>query len=183
MRRPSPVASAAADTAHFFFNTGFYDMADTNEQPLFSIEKLYLKDASFESPNAPTVFQTTVQPTIEVDINLNTRQVDEGLYAVELALTCTAAITAAAAQDDEQDKTTYFLVEVVQGGLFTLRHIPEQDLGPLLGIECPNILFPYARQVVASLTADGGFRPVLLNPVNFAAMYREQQHRQPADPA
>lgn len=157
-------------------------MADTNEQqPLFSIEKLYLKDASFESPNAPTVFQTTVQPTIEVDINLNTQQVAEALHAVELTLTCTAK--SAAAQDREEDGQTLFLVEVVQGGLFTLRHIRAQDQGPLLGIECPNILFPYARQMVSSLTANGGFQPLLLNPVNFAAMYRARQDQQPAEPA
>ena len=149
-------------------------MADTTEQqPLFSIEKLYLKDASFESPSAPAVFRTAVQPTIEIDINVNTRKVAEALYAVELTLTCTAKTPAA--QDREESDQTLFLVEVVQGGLFTLRHIPEQDQGPLLGIECPNILFPYAREVVSSLTANGGFQPLLLNPVNFAAMYRAQQ--------
>ncbi len=138
--------------------------------PTFSIEKVYVKDLSVEVPNAPEVFLETAAPTIEVNINSAARNVQEGLYEVILTVTLTARI----------NEKNVFLVEVTQAGIFQIRNVPQDDLGPLLGIACPNTLFPYARETISTLTSRAGFQPVILSPMSFENIYQQQlQQLQP----
>jgi preprotein translocase subunit SecB len=136
-------------------------------QPTFSIEKVYLKDLSVEVPNAPEVFLERESPTIEVNIKSGVRAMPEGLYEVVLTVTITARV---------KDKTV-FLVEAAQAGLFQIRNVPEQDMGPLLGIACPNTLFPYARETISTVTTRAGFQPVILSPMSFEGIYNQQMQQ------
>lgn len=133
-------------------------------QPTFAIEKVYLKDLSVEVPNAPEVFLDREPPTVEVNINSAARTVQPGLYDVVLKVTITARI---------KDKTV-FLVEAAQAGVFQIRNVPQEDIGPLLGIACPNTLFPYARETISTVTARAGFQPVILAPMSFENIYQQQ---------
>ena len=138
-------------------------MSDAQNQPQFSIEKLFVKDISLEIPNAPQVFLEREAPTVDIQLHHNSTQVDQDVYMTVLTVTVTAKT---------KDKTL-FLVEVGQAGVFVVRNIPRQDLDPILGIACPNLLFPYAREVVSDLTSRAGFPPVVLNPVNFEQIYQQ----------
>lgn len=133
-------------------------------QPTFAIEKVFLKDLSVEVPNAPEVFLERESPTVEVSINSTGRAVQEGLYEVVLTLTITARIK----------EKTVFLVEAAQAGVFQIRNVPQEDMGALLGIACPNTLFPYARETIASVTGRAGFQPVILAPMSFEGIYQQQ---------
>ena len=136
-------------------------------QPTFAIEKVFLKDLSVEVPNAPEVFLERESPSMEVNISSAGREVQSGLYEVVLTVTITARIK----------EKTVFLVEVAQAGVFQIRNVPPQDMGPLLGIACPNTLFPYARETVSSVTARAGFQPVMLAPMSFEGIYQQQMAR------
>lgn len=136
-----------------------------NNQPVFSIEKLYVKDISLEIPNAPQVFLERDVPSVDVQLHHNSTQLENGVYQTVLTATVTA----------KANEKTLFLVEVAQAGIFAVRNVPAQDLDPILGIACPNILFPYAREVVSDVVVRAGFPPVVLNPVNFEAIYAQQQ--------
>jgi len=136
-----------------------------NNQPVFSIEKLYVKDLSLEIPSAPQAFLERETPSVDIQLHHNSNLVEDGLFQTVLTVTVTAKIG---------DKTL-FLVEVAQAGLFTLRNIPQQDMDAVLGIACPNILFPYVREVVSDIVVRAGFPPVVLNPVNFEALYQAQR--------
>ena len=135
-------------------------------QPIFAIEKIYLKDLSVEVPNAPEVFLETEVPTVDVNIGSNARVVQDGLFEAVVTVTITAKI---------KDKTM-FLVEASQAGVFQIRNVPQQDIEPLLGISCPNTLFPYVRETISAVTSRAGFTPVLLAPMSFEGIY--QQHVQ-----
>jgi len=133
-------------------------------QPTFVIEKVYLKDLSAEVPNGPEVFLERDPPTVEVNLNSAGRQVQDGVYEVVLTVTITARIK----------EKTVFLVEAAQAGVFQIRNVPRQDMGPLLGIACPNTLFPYARETISTITARAGFQPVILAPMSFEGIYQQQ---------
>jgi preprotein translocase subunit SecB len=137
-------------------------------QPTFTIEKIYLKDLSVEVPNAPEIFSEREAPSVDVDINSVTREVQAGVYEVVLKVTITAKT---------KDKSM-FLVEAAQAGLFQIRNVPPQDMGPLLGIACPNTLFPYVRETISTVTARAGFPPVVLAPMSFDALYQQQLARE-----
>jgi preprotein translocase subunit SecB len=139
-----------------------------NNAPVFSIEKVYVKDLSLEIPNAPQAFLEREQPTVDIQLHHNSSMVEEGLYQTVLTVTVTAKI---------QDRTL-FLVEASQAGIFVLRNIPQQDMNAVLGIACPNILFPYAREVISDTVVRAGFPPVVLNPVNFEALFQAQNAEQ-----
>ena len=139
--------------------------AQQNNAPVFSIEKLYVKDISLEIPNAPQAFLERETPTVDIQLHHNSSRVDEGLYQTSLTVTVTAKTA---------DKTL-FLVEATQAGIFTLRNIPQGDMDAVLAIACPNILFPYVREVVSDIVVRAGFPPVVLNPVNFEALYQAQR--------
>jgi preprotein translocase subunit SecB len=143
-------------------------------QPAFQIEKLYVKDLSLEIPNAPQVFLQQVQPQLDVQLSNESANISEGYYEVSV----TATVTARAGE------RTLFLAEAVQAGIFSVRNFAPQDLEPLLGIACPNILYPYLRETISDLIARGGFPPVLLSPVSFEAIYmqRLQQQQPGAEP-
>lgn len=143
-------------------------MEQQNTQPVFNIEKLYVRDLSVEVPNAPAAFLERDQPDVNVELSTNGRALEEGYFEVSLKVTVTASVG--------EDKTL-FLVEATQAGVFQLRNIPESDLEPVLMIGCPNILFPYAREVVSDAVTRAGFQPVLLAPVNFEAMYQARQQQ------
>jgi preprotein translocase subunit SecB len=139
--------------------------AQQNNQPVFSIEKLYVKDLSLEIPNAPQAFLERETPTVDIQLHHNSSRVEEGLYQTTLTVTVTAKVA---------DKTL-FLVEAAQAGIFTLKNIPQGDMDAVLAIACPNILFPYVREVVSDIVVRAGFPPVVLNPVNFEALYQAQR--------
>ena len=151
--------------------------AQQNNQPLFSIEKVYVKDLSLEIPNAPAAFLEREAPTVDIQLHHNSTGVDEaqGVYQTVLTVTVTAKV---------KDKTL-FLVEAAQAGIFIVRNIPAQEMEAVLAIATPNILFPYVREVISETVVRAGFPPVILNPVNFEAIYaaqRQQQVEQPAAP-
>jgi preprotein translocase subunit SecB len=143
-------------------------MSDAQNQPVFSIEKLYVKDISLEIPNAPQVFLEREAPQVDIQLHHQSNRIDEGVYQTLLTVTVTAKA---------KDKTL-FLVEAGQAGIFTIRHIPDADMEPILGIACPNILYPYVREVVSDIVSRAGFPPVVLTPVNFEALFQAQKQAQ-----
>ena len=140
-------------------------MTDQQAQPVFNIEKIYVKDLSVEVPNAPAIFLERDAPQMEMQINTQSAQVDEGIYQSIITLTISAKIN---------DKTA-FVVELQQGGIFRIQNLPPEALEPALAIGCPNILFPYARESVSDAVLKAGFPPLLLQPVTFEALYLQQQ--------
>jgi preprotein translocase subunit SecB len=131
--------------------------------PTFAVEKIYVKDVSFEAPGAPQVFTEQGQPNLEMNLNQRVQRVADNLFEVELGVTLSCKLA---------EKTIY-LVEVRQAGLFGLGGFDDQTLDAMLGVHCPNILYPYARQSVSDLITAGGFPPFLLQPINFEALYAE----------
>ena len=141
-----------------------------NNQPLFSIEKVYVKDLSLEIPNAPNVFLEREAPTVDIQLHHNSSAVEDGVYQTVLTVTVTAKVK----------EKTLFLVEAAQAGIFVARNIPPGELEAVLAIACPNILFPYVREVISEAVVRAGFPPVILNPVNFESIYQAQRDGQPA---
>ncbi|PKO50596.1 MAG: protein-export chaperone SecB [Betaproteobacteria bacterium HGW-Betaproteobacteria-20] len=142
--------------------------AAEQQQPGFSIEKIYVKDASLEIPNAPQIFTDRMQPQVNIELSNAAQALEEGVFEVAIKVTVTSKI---------EDKTV-FLVEVTQAGIFQIRNVPEENLDMIIGITCPNILFPYAREAVSDLVVRAGFMPVLLNPINFEALFAQQKQQQ-----
>ncbi|HSB48377.1 MAG TPA: protein-export chaperone SecB [Burkholderiales bacterium] len=143
----------------------------SEEQPIFNIERIYLKDLSLEIPNAPQVYAEREPPKIDINLHNEVRPLEAGNYEVVLTATVTAKV---------KDKTA-FLVEVAQAGIFQIRNVPERDVDALLGITCGNILFPYLRESISNVVTRGGFPPFLLSHLNFEALYQQrQQQPQPA---
>jgi preprotein translocase subunit SecB len=138
---------------------------EQNAQPGFAIEKLYVKDASIEVPNAPQIFTDRTPPQVNVELGQTAQKLDEGIYEVAIKVTVTA----------KMGENTAFLVEVVQAGIFAIRNIPDENLEVIAAVTCPNILFPYAREAVSDMVTRAGFAPVLLNPINFEALYMQQK--------
>lgn len=137
----------------------------SEQQPVFAIEKIYVKDLSLEIPNAPNIFLERDTPEINLQLGTMNQGIGEELYEVLLTVTVTARI---------KDKIM-FLVEAQQAGIFRIRNIPEGEIDPVLEIGCPNILFPYLREVVSDIVTRAGFPPVILNPVNFEAIYQQKR--------
>ena len=140
------------------------------EQPVFGIENLYIKDLSVEVPNAPEIFLEREAPQIEIQLNTSGRGVGEGVFEVILTVTVTAKF----------GEKTVFLVEVGQAGIFRIMNVPEDQIEPLIAVACPNILFPYARETVSDAVTRAGFSPIVLQPVNFEAMYMQRMQEQTA---
>lgn len=137
-------------------------------QGKFAIQKIYIKDISFEAPNSPQCFTEEWAPNVNLDLNTSTQGVAEHNFEVVLSLTVTVS---------NNDKTAY-LVEVHQAGIFHLEDFPDGALRNLLGSFCPNILFPYAREAVSDIVTRGGFPQFLLNPINFDALYEQVSQQQ-----
>lgn len=140
-------------------------------QPVFSIEKLYVKDLSLEVPNGPKVFLERENPQVNVQLKTDANPVEEGIFDVTLTVSVSAKLP---------NEKTLFMVEVAQSGIFQIRNVPQNDLEPVLMIGCPNILFPYAREAVSDAVTRAGFQPVILAPVNFEALYQAQKQQREA---
>jgi len=138
----------------------------SEEEQQFSVQKIYLKDVSFESPNSPQSFTggNEWQPQINVNVNSSHSSMGENLYEVILDVTVTA----------KQDEKTIFLAEVKQAGIFMMAGFADENKGGMLGAYCPETLFPYAREAISELIGKGGFPQLLLSPVNFNALYQQQ---------
>ena len=137
-------------------------------QAQLSLQKVYVKDVSFEAPGAPQIFQVqATQPNVELNLSQRVTQLGESAFEVVLSVTATCKI---------EDKTAY-LAEVHQAGIFGLSGFDQAGRDAVLQTYCPNVLFPYARQVVSDLVQNGGFSPFLLQPINFEALYAEQMRR------
>ena len=145
---------------------------EQDEQPVFGIEKLYVKDLSVEVPHAPEIFLEREAPQIEIQLGTSGRAIGEGVYEVVLTVTVTAKM---------QEKAV-FLVEIGQGGIFRILNVPNEQIEPLVAVACPNILFPYAREAVSDAVTRAGFAPIVLQPVNFEAMYMQRLQEQAAAP-
>ena len=138
------------------------------QQPVFAIEKIYVKDLSLEIPHAPQIFLERESPQIDIQLHTEGKPVAENIYEAILTVTVTAKLT----------EKTLFLVEVAQAGIFQIQNIPAGDVEPILGITCPNILFPYARETVSDVITRAGFLPVILSPMSFEALYQQRQQAQ-----
>lgn len=149
-------------------------MAEEQQEKQFIIQKIYLKDVSFETPNSPVIFTQKWEPKVEFNLASNAEALDNGLFEVALKVTVTVKL---------EDKTAY-LVEVTQAGVFTITGFEDQEISPMIGSYCPTILFPFARESVSDLVIKGGFPPMLLAPVNFDALYLQHvQQQQNAAPS
>ena len=138
----------------------------------FAIQKIYTKDISFETPNAPKIFTLKWEPGLDLNLGTHVEPLDNSMYEVSLTITVTVKIA----------ETTAYLVEVNQAGIFSVAGFSDQEMGPMLGSFCPNILFPYAREVVSDLVSKGGFPQLILAPVNFDALYMQHLQQSQQEP-
>ena len=149
-------------------------MADQQAQdPVFQIQRVYLKDLSLEQPNSPAILLEQEQPTVDIQLGVDAQPVTDGIFEITVSATVQTKI---------QDKTV-FLVEAKQAGIFEIRNLPEDQMGPILGIACPQIVYPYLRGNVADVIQRGGFPPVHLAEINFQAMYEQQQAQAAGQPS
>ena len=145
---------------------------EKDNQPVFSIEKLYVKDLSVEVPGAPQIYREREAPQVDVSMNNAGKAISEGYYEVVINLTVTAKLK----------EKTVFLVEVAYGGVLQIRNVPASEIETVLGVTCPNILFPYLREVVSETVSRAGFPPVILHPMNFEAIYQARKQTGDAQP-
>ena len=140
-------------------------MADQDDTPVFQIQRMYLKDLSLEQPNSPQILLEQQQPQVDINLALSAEGVTDGIYEVSVTATVTTKI---------KDKTV-FLVEAKQAGIFEIRNLPQDQMNAIMGIACPQIVYPYLRGNVADIVTRAGFPPVHLAEINFQAMYEQQQ--------
>ena len=143
-------------------------------QVQFNLQRIYIKDLSFESPKAPAVFQSQWNPKVNLDLNTRHTELQEGIYEVVLSLSATVT--------NGEDEVT-FIAEVQQAGIFAINGLDEAGMRHTLGAFCPNILFPYAREAIDSLVTRGSFPPLMLAPVNFDALFAQSEQRRAAETA
>ena len=140
--------------------------------PIFQIQRVYLKESSLEQPNSPSILLEQEQPTVDIQLGVNAAPVVEGIYEVSVTATVQTKI---------KDRTV-FLVEVKQAGIFEIRNLPQEQMSQIMGIACPQIVYPYLRGNVADLIQRAGFPPVHLSEINFQAMFEQQQQANAAQP-
>jgi len=145
-------------------------MNEKNQNPVtsFNIEKIYVKDISFEAPNIPEIFKEEWKPAITLNMDIASNKLSTDIYEISLKLTITNKI----------NEKVAFLIEISQAGIFTIKGFPEEQLKAISGIMCPQILFPYARENVANLTSRGGFPPLHLAPINFESLYQQNKAKE-----
>lgn len=143
------------------------EAAQENHQPSFNIEKIYVKDISLEIPHAPHIFLEREGPQIDVQLNSQAAPIDGDVFEVVVTATVTAKI----------GEKVMFLIESKQAGIFRLSNLPKEDVESVLAVMCPNILFPYLREVVSDMSVRGGFAPIMLTPVNFEVLYQQQKQQ------
>ena len=142
-------------------------MAD-NDSPVFQIQRVYMKEASLEQPNSPAILLEQEQPSVDIQLGVEAQQATDGMYEVAVSATVTTKI---------KDRTV-FLVEVKQAGIFEIRNVPADQMQAVMGIACPQIVYPYLRANVSDIVTRAGFPPVHLAEINFQAMYEQQQAQQ-----
>ncbi|PAT39545.1 protein-export chaperone SecB [Vandammella animalimorsus] len=141
---------------------------ETNNQPVFQIQRVYLKDLSLEQPNSPAILLEQAQPNVDIQLAVAANNIDEGIFEIVVTGTVHTKVN---------DKTL-FLVEAKQAGIFEIRNIPQEQMGAVVGVACPQIVYPYLRGNIADLINRAGFPPVHLAEINFQAMYEQQQAQQ-----
>ncbi|MFN4103358.1 MAG: protein-export chaperone SecB [Tepidimonas sp.] len=142
-----------------------------DQTPVFQIQRIYLKEASLEQPNSPAIFLEQQQPSVDIQLGVEAKGVADGVYEVAVAATVHTKI----------GERTVFLVECKQAGIFEIRNLPQEQMGLIMGIACPQIIYPYLRANVADVITRAGFPPVHLAEINFQAMYEQQQAQQQDD--
>jgi preprotein translocase subunit SecB len=145
-------------------------MSDDNNSPVFQIQRMYLKDLSLEQPNSPAILLEQSQPQVDINLAVSAEPVAEGIFEVSVTATVTTKVA---------DKTL-FLIEAKQAGIFEIRNLPEEQMEGIIGIACPQMVYPYLRAVVSDVCTRAGFPPVLLSEVNFQAMFEAQQQQRAA---
>jgi preprotein translocase subunit SecB len=140
-------------------------MADDNQNPVFQIQRIYLKDLSLEQPNSPQILLEQAQPQVDINLALGAGQIADAIYEVTVTATVTTKVS----------DRVLFLVEAKQAGIFEIRNLAEEQVRQLVGIACPSIIYPYLRAIVSDVCTRAGFPPVLLSEVNFQAMFEAQQ--------
>ncbi|MDC8784167.1 protein-export chaperone SecB [Roseateles koreensis] len=145
-------------------------MADENNTPVFQIQRMYLKDLSLEQPHAPQILLEQTQPQVDINLALSAEPVAEGVFEVSVTATVTTKVG---------DKTL-FLIEAKQAGIFEIRNVPQEQVEGILGIVCPQMIYPYLRAIVSDVCTRAGFPPVILSEVNFQAMFEAQQAQREA---
>ncbi|WP_028581419.1 protein-export chaperone SecB [Desulfogranum japonicum] len=149
------------------------EMAE-QEAPIFRMQKMYIKDFSFESPNAPQVFlERNQDPKVDFNLQVKNTKVDNDHYEVSLLIT-------AKVQDKNNDDRVLFIMEIEHAAIFILKNIPEEHLARVMGVDCPLMLFPFTRQIVSQASVDGGFMPFLMEPINFVALFDNAQKQKQA---
>lgn len=143
------------------------DAIQENTLPAISMEKIYVKDISLEIPHAPRIFLERENPQIDVQLNTQAASIEENMFEVVVMTTVTARL----------GEKVIFLIEAKQAGIFRMRNVPAPELEALLAVMCPNILFPYLREVVSDVSVRAGFAPVLMNPINFDLLYQQQKRQ------
>ena len=146
-------------------------MADQDLTPVFQIQRMYLKDLSLEQPNSPQILLEQTQPQVDINLGVGAEVVGEGVFEVTVTATVTTRI----------GDRTLFLVEAKQAGIFEIRNIPDEQMQGIVGIVCPQMIYPYLRAIVSDVCTRAGFPPILLTEVNFQAMYESQQQQQAAE--
>lgn len=147
--------------------------AETEEKPEFRMQKMYVKDFSFENPNAPQVFITPQknEPNVELNMQLHNKKVDDDHW--EVVMEISAKVTSKA-----DESKVMFILEIEHAAVFMLKNIPEKHLAMVLGVDCPTLLFPFTRQLVSQVSVDGGFMPFQMEPINFMALFQNAQKEQ-----
>ncbi|MGL1930529.1 MAG: protein-export chaperone SecB [Desulfotalea sp.] len=146
------------------------------EQPEFRMQKMYVKDLSFENPGAPEVYLNQgSEPKVELNLQLNNKKIDDIHWEVSLE------VNAKVSADD--GKKTLFVLELEHAAIFLLKNIPEEHMAMVLGVDCPTLLFPFTRQIASQVSVDGGFAPFLMEPVNFMALFQNAKKQQEEKPA
>lgn len=145
-------------------------MAEQDAQPVFQIQRMYLKDLSLEQPNSPQILLEQAQPQVDINLGVSAEPVADGIFEVCVTATVTTKV---------KDKTL-FLIEAKQAGIFEIRNLPQDQMQMIVGVACPSMVYPYLRAVVSDLCTRAGFPPVLLAEVNFQAMFEAQRQQQAA---
>jgi preprotein translocase subunit SecB len=146
-------------------------MADEDQSPVFQIQRMYLKDLSLEQPNSPQILLEQSPPQVDINLGVGAEVVGQGVFEVTVTATVTTKI----------GERTLFLVEAKQAGIFEIRNIPDDQMQGIVGIVCPQMIYPYLRAIVSDVCTRAGFPPILLTEVNFQAMYEAQQQQQAAE--
>lgn len=150
-------------------------MADTTQaatdRPEFRMQKMYIKDLSFENPNVPEVFMTQgAEPKVELNLQLKNKKIDDTHWEVALEITAKVSV--------DNGAKTLFVLELEHAAIFLLKNIPEEHMPMVLGVDCPTLLFPFTRQLASQVSTDGGFAPFLMEPVNFMGLYQNSKKQQ-----